>query len=267
LHPLLIDQSIDSGAWSETFSHQVGDDEMAAISWANPTNGDWSLGTNWSTGAAPSLLDDATISVAGSYPTTISSIDVADSLTVDAAQASVLETAGELIMVRALTVEAGSVSFNTANIIGSVVQSGGVIAFSNGGALGAGTVSMTGGELLGAANVTLGNTLNFSVTATLAATHGTTLNEDSTTYTLGRNTTLDIGSQGEDGTVVWSTSNTSTVVLPTTDSVNVQAGTLKAGADSFRCCLASSKPRSPLGRPSMSRASTQPSRISSAAVL
>lgn len=158
---------------------------MAAISWANPTNGDWSLGTNWSTGAAPSLLDDATISVAGSYTTTISSIDVADSLTVDAAQASVLETAGELIMVRALTVEAGSVSFNTANIMGSVVQSGGVIAFRNGGALGTGTVSMTGGELLGAANVTLGNTLNFSVTATIAATHGTTLNEDSTTYTPG----------------------------------------------------------------------------------
>ena len=36
---------------------------------------------------------------------------------------------------------------------------------------------MSGGELLGAANQTLNNTLTVSGTSTLAAEHGTTLNE------------------------------------------------------------------------------------------
>jgi autotransporter-associated beta strand protein len=139
--------------------------------------------------------------------------------------------------VGALTVEAGSLSFSTANIMGSVVQSGGVIAFSNGGALGTGLVSMTGGELLATANVTLGNKLSFSGPVTIAATHGTTLNEESTTYTIGRNTTLNIGAQGQDGTVLWGTSNTSSVL--STTILNVQAGTLKAADGQLSLLLGS----------------------------
>jgi hypothetical protein len=72
---------------------------MAAISWKDPSNGVWGAAANWSTGAAPSLTDNATISASGSYTVTISSIDVANSLTFDAPQASLVETAAELIMV------------------------------------------------------------------------------------------------------------------------------------------------------------------------
>ncbi|MBV9906375.1 MAG: autotransporter-associated beta strand repeat-containing protein, partial [Hyphomicrobiales bacterium] len=201
---------------------------MAAISWKNPSNGDWSIATNWSAGAAPSLTDSATISASGAYTVTISGIDVAGSLTFDAAQASLVESAAELIMVGALTVSSGSVSLTTTNIMGSVALSGGVIAFSNGGSLGAGAISQSGGELLSSANLTLSNKLTFSGTSTIAAAHGTTLNESASSYTINRNTTLDIGASGQDGTIVWSTTSTSGVVLPTTDSVNVQAGTLKA---------------------------------------
>jgi autotransporter-associated beta strand protein len=206
---------------------------MAAISWENPSNGDWSVATNWSAGAAPSLLDSATISAPGSYTVTISGIDVANSLTFDAPQASLVETAIELIMVGALTVESGSVSLTTPNVMGSVALSGGVIAFSNGGALGTGTVSTTGGELLATASLTLSNKLTFSGTSTIAAAHGVTLSENSTSYTIGRNTTLDIGTSGQDGTILWSTSSASSVALPTTDSVDVQAGTLKAADGQF----------------------------------
>jgi hypothetical protein len=72
---------------------------MAAISWENPSNGDWTVATDWSGGAVPSLSDSVTISASGSYTVTISSIDVANSLTFDAPQASLVETAAELIMV------------------------------------------------------------------------------------------------------------------------------------------------------------------------
>ena len=201
---------------------------MAAISWQNPSNGDWSVATNWSAGAAPSLLDSATISALGSYTVTISGIDVANSLSFDAPQASLVEKAAELIMVGALTVKFGSVSFTTTNIMGSVALSGGVITFSNGGALGTGGVAMSGGELLATANLTLSNELTVSGTSTIATAHGTTLDENASSYTIGRNTTLDIGASGQHRTILWSTSSTSSVTLPVTDFVNVQAGTLKA---------------------------------------
>jgi hypothetical protein len=131
LHPLPIDQSIPADG-SKTVSLREGNKEMVAISWKNPSNGDWSIATNWSTGAAPMLSDNVTISTSGSYVVTISPnnppnslADVANSLTFDAPQASLVESAAaaELIMVGALTVKSGSVSLNTTNILGSVALS------------------------------------------------------------------------------------------------------------------------------------------------
>lgn len=101
-------------------------------------------------GAAPSLADDATIFAPGPYIVTISCIDVANSLTFDASQAALLQTAVELIMVGALMVDSGFVSLSTTNIMSGVAVSGGVLAFGADGALGTGAISMTGGELLAA---------------------------------------------------------------------------------------------------------------------
>ena len=203
---------------------------MTAISWVSQVNGDWNVAGNWSTNTVPTSADDVIISASG-LTVTISSADVANSLIFDPAQAELLENAGSLTVAGALTVDTGFVSLNEANPIGSVVVNGGVLAFGAADALGVGTVTMNGGELLGTANENIINALNISGGPTIAAAHGTTLNENSINYAISANTTLNIGSPGEDGTVLWHTSAGS--FATTTDDIHVQAGTLKAADANF----------------------------------
>ena len=129
---------------------------MTAITWKNPVNGNWNVAANWSTGAVPTSADDVTIAAPGSYTVTISSnrviippldgllltalqlgsADEANSLTFDAEEAALEENAGALVVEGALTVNAGLVSLNEANTIGSVMLTGGVLAFGAADALG-----------------------------------------------------------------------------------------------------------------------------------
>jgi autotransporter-associated beta strand protein len=204
---------------------------MTAISWKNAVNGDWSTAADWSTGTVPSLTDAVTISVAGAYIVTISSADLANSLTFNAFSAALYENSGSLTMVGALTVDSGFVSLNRANTIGSVALAGGVLAFGNAGALGTGTVTVSGGELLATATETLTNALTFSGTSTIAAAHGTTLNENAPYYGVNANSTLNFGALGQDGTILWHTGAGSSLASPY-PIINIQAGTLK-GADSL----------------------------------
>ena len=198
---------------------------MTAISWKNPTPGNWGVATNWSTGTVPSLLDAVTISAFGPYIVTVSSADFANSLTFNASQAALVENAGSLTMAGALTVNSGFLSLNQANTIGSVAVAGGVIAFGNGAALGTGTVTESGGKLLAAASETLSNALNLSGASTTAAAHGTTLTETGFA-SVAANSTLNFGALGQDGVVVWNPGGYS-ITAPFT--FNVVAGTLKAG--------------------------------------
>ena len=101
-----------------------------------------------------------------------------------------------------------------------------MLTFGNAGALGTGTVSVSGGELLGTANETLGNALVFSGTSTIAAAHGTTLNETGF-GSIGTSSTLNFGAPGEDGVIVWKPAGYS---LSSPYTLNVVAGTLKAGS-------------------------------------
>ena len=74
--------------------------------------------------------------------------------------------------------------------------------------------------------------LAFSGTSTIAAAHGPTLNENASSYVLDTNAILNIGSPGEDGTVLWHT-NPGSFGSGAVDGVRVQAGTLRAADDSF----------------------------------
>ncbi len=223
---------------------------MAAISWKNPVSGNWTVAADWSTGAVPTLSDDVTIAAPGSYTVTVSGLivhpfgglladavplggpDEANSLTFDVPQATLQENSGALEILGALTVSSGLVSLNEANTIGSVAIKGGTLAFGNGGALGVGTVALSGGELLATANETLTNMLSFSGSSTIAAAHGTTLNENAASFSISANTTLNFGSVGEDGTVLWHTNGISEINSPF-PSIHVQAGTLKGADTSF----------------------------------
>jgi hypothetical protein len=74
--------------------------------------------------------------------------------------------------------------------------------------------------------------LTFSGTSTIAAAHGTTLNENASSYVIGANANINIGSPGEDGTVLWHT-NPGSFGTGSDGSVDVQAGALKVADGSF----------------------------------
>jgi autotransporter-associated beta strand protein len=215
---------------------------VTAINWENGVNGDWNVAADWSTDAIPTSSDDVTIVAPGPYIVTVGAgisigfgtlrstiFPMANSLTFLATDAALRENTGTLTVTGALTVDSGFVSLNEANTIGSVAVTGGVLEVGNSGALGAGTVSLSGGELVGTANVSLANSVNFSGTSTIAAANGTTLKETGTVNT-SFNSTLNFGALGQDGVVIWAADN-ETLGLPIT--VNVVAGTPKTASSSI----------------------------------
>ena len=202
---------------------------MAA--WKNPVSGDWDVASNWSTDTVPTSGEGVNILAPGAYIVTISSPVQAAELFFDSPQAQLVENSGSLTLIGTLSVVSGFVSLNEANTLDfnlAASVGGGVLAFGSGAALGSGTVSLFGGELLASKDETLTNALNIFDTSTIAATHGTTLIEDASSVTILSNSTLNIGSPGEDGTILWRTNGASSVSSPATDAVHVQAGTLKA---------------------------------------
>src|ERR1700722_2300139 len=153
---------------------------MAAISWKNPVSSNWNVAANWSTGALPTLNDAVTIGVTGThgYIVSITSADVASSLTFSAYNAELLENAGSLTTTGSLTVDGGLVVLNRANTFnGGVSLVRGALSVGNAGALGTGQINMTAGELLGTANETLTNSIAItnSNSVFIAAAYGTTL--------------------------------------------------------------------------------------------
>jgi fibronectin-binding autotransporter adhesin len=106
------------------------------------------------------------------------------------------------------------------------IISAGVLAIGAAGALGTGAIILSGGELLTTTNATIANALNFSATSTIAAVHGTTLNEDASAYDVSANAIVNIGAPGEDGTILWHTNAGASATGPI--PIVVQAGTLKA---------------------------------------
>jgi fibronectin-binding autotransporter adhesin len=125
----------------------------------------------------------------------------------------------------------GVTSINTADTYtGGTSIVAGTLAIGNGGALGTGTVTQTGGELLATANETLTNLLALSGTSTIAAAHGKTLTEKGD-YNVLAGSTLNFGAPGQDGTIIWDAAGGNTTSpFP---AINVRAGTLKGVGLSF----------------------------------
>jgi hypothetical protein len=178
---------------------------MSSISWNNPVSGDWTVATDWSSGTVPSPVDVVIINELGPpYTITVSSADFATSVAINAAQATLRENSGSLTILDALHVDSGLVSLNKANNIGSVsLGPGAELTVGNAGALGTGTVTQSGGELLATASETLTNVLSLSGDLSIAAAHGTTLTEKASDYSVAGGSTLNFGAPGQDGTVIW----------------------------------------------------------------
>ncbi len=150
---------------------------MTAYSW-NLGSGDWNVAINWSpSGGPPTSSDSATISATGSnnYAVAVDSADVASSLTLssanatlndDGASASLTIGGTPAISAGTLNVATTSVASGVLTVNGPLNLSGGALTVNSGGRLNlGGTLSQTGGTL----------TLNGGTIAgwTIASTAGT----------------------------------------------------------------------------------------------
>ena len=118
------------------------------IDWQGTSGGNWT-NTDWSGGAVPNSDDAANINASGTYVVVISSADVAYSLAVNDAGATVaINNGGTLTLSGPLTVAAGTLQLNSGGTI-----SGGTLSSTGG------NFEWAGGTLSG---VTYDGTLNLS---------------------------------------------------------------------------------------------------------
>ena len=98
---------------------------MSSISWVSAVSGDWATGSNWSGGVVPTATDDVTIALSGAFTVSITTPVAANSLTLNNAQATVIDT-GSLSLTGALNLTAGTFDLNTGGSIvgGTIIDSG-----------------------------------------------------------------------------------------------------------------------------------------------
>ncbi len=134
---------------------------------------------------------------------------------------------------------AGRLRLTTQNTIsGGTTVSGGALEITGNSALGTGTTTVGGGELRAIADITLSDAnagspptlaISSNQTGTFSATAGNTFSLATSDFHFGSGSTLQTGSAGNTGTVVFAPENLT--VTSTISGVSVQAGTLAAGND------------------------------------
>jgi autotransporter-associated beta strand protein len=115
---------------------------------------------------------------------------------------------------------------------GGTSISAGVLSVGVPGALGAGTLTLTGGELLASSTETIGNALSLGGNFTIAAAHGQTLTLSSASpwFLAGvAREQINFGAAGQDGVVVFDDTGGAALTGSGLYTITVQAGTLKAG--------------------------------------
>ena len=120
------------------------------------------------------------------------------------------------------------------NYTGGTLIAAGTLIVNDPAALGAGALTISGGELLEGLTGTINNTLTMTGNFTIAAAHAQTLTIPTTqpwALTETINEVIAFGAPGQDGTVVWNAPAGSSVStsLNTAYTVSVQAGTLRPG--------------------------------------
>ena len=104
---------------------------MASKSFGNLLGGSWETGANWNPSGVPAVSDDALIALAGTYTVTIGAVEAPNSVTLNAATATLsIGTGGELLG-SPLTINAGTLAL-TGIILGSTVINSGVFTPAGG---------------------------------------------------------------------------------------------------------------------------------------
>ena len=224
------------------------------VAWINPSGGNWSVGTNWSTGSPPASTDTVVIALAGTYTVvldinaTVARLTVGDGST---GTSPVLQIAsGDTLTVSgSASVEANaSVTLAGAIAGGGTFLVNGAMTWAGGGIGGtgitrigpAGTLNITGTSMALTGPRVLENqgAITWSGAGTLAATNGATVTNTATgTVTLTGNVFLSssglISTINNAGTWVSASPGTATIAprFNNTGVANVQSGTLVLGND------------------------------------
>ncbi|HEY1710711.1 MAG TPA: autotransporter-associated beta strand repeat-containing protein [Rhizomicrobium sp.] len=114
---------------------------------------------------------------------------------------------------------------------GTTTLSAGELIAANVKALGTGALVLTGGELLGTANMVQSHALHTSGTDTIAAAHGTNFVLSATNAIIDAGKLIIGDSAGDDGMFTFRDSGALTISDAAHTTVEVQAGTLIAGSD------------------------------------
>ncbi len=137
-------------------------DLMTTNSWLHGQSGDWTIGSDWSSGAAPSSSDTVTIAAAGAYTVTLYTPGVAAALTLND-PGLLFYLAGTLAVAGTTSLAAGTLDLAYGTLQGGVL------------ALGGGTLEAQGGTLSG---VAVQGALNLSAAdSSLFVTNGITLRQ------------------------------------------------------------------------------------------
>ncbi|HTW29258.1 MAG TPA: Hint domain-containing protein, partial [Acetobacteraceae bacterium] len=102
------------------------------VQWTNASGGNWSDGTNWSSGSVPGAGDDAVIAVGALDQVLVDGSFTAASLTLDDAATTLAFAAGGVLTLGTFTITAGTVDLTGGTLRDThVVDTGGSLIFDN----------------------------------------------------------------------------------------------------------------------------------------
>lgn len=156
------------------------------VTWSSAVSGNWSDGSKWSGGAAPTAGDNAVITMDGTYTVTLDTNATANSLTIGGTSGTQtlsnggntlnLNTTGSVNANSVIDLSDGMLNMSGATTLGGTMKNGtitsdGTLTSSNG---------TLNGVTLGGTNMTVGGTLHVANGITLA--EGLTVNSGNTTW-------------------------------------------------------------------------------------
>ncbi|HEY1707654.1 MAG TPA: hypothetical protein VGG10_05275 [Rhizomicrobium sp.] len=132
---------------------------MTTTNWRSASTGDFAKKGKWDHGA-PGANTDAVIAATGAdYIVKVISADAAHTLTLDSANATLLEKGQGSLDVGTLNIEAGTAVLTTANTIGSIVMTGGDLEFSSSASIGDAAISLKQAILSATASAQVANSI------------------------------------------------------------------------------------------------------------
>lgn len=102
-----------------TFLAAAGPAIGQTFTWNNPSGGNWNVGTNWSGGTVPTAGQNAVIDLSGTFSVSLTDNRSIAAVTVNAAGATLSQTAGDLTASALFTLQAGTLHLSGGRLLGN----------------------------------------------------------------------------------------------------------------------------------------------------